>query len=184
MPTMHCRQLMTFLSVTLSLLIITTATARQITLPDATTTESVTDAAADAAAMPAAVAETAEVAAVAETAEDHADELPLPPPPPLRLDQLRRYKVQNPQGEDLGQIVDVVLDPELRNVRYVILSFGGFLGIGKSQFAIPWQRLDIDPQQQLAIINVQRLTLKQARGFRRHQWPAAEKATPQPATAE
>src|SRR5215510_14826548 len=45
--------------------------------------------------------------------------------------------VENPQGEKLGDIKDVVFDPETGRVRYAVLAFGGFLGLGEKYFAVP-----------------------------------------------
>jgi sporulation protein YlmC with PRC-barrel domain len=47
-------------------------------------------------------------------------------------------KVKNPQGEDLGKIEELVLDPKDGTVEYAVLSFGGFMGVGDKFFAIPF----------------------------------------------
>ena len=39
-------------------------------------------------------------------------------------------KVKNSQNEDLGKVEAVMLDKHDGYVRYVVLSFGGFLGMG------------------------------------------------------
>ena len=39
--------------------------------------------------------------------------------------------VRNPEGEDLGQIEEVVIDLETGRVAYLVVSFGGFLGMGE-----------------------------------------------------
>ncbi|MGH6611986.1 MAG: PRC-barrel domain-containing protein, partial [Burkholderiaceae bacterium] len=46
----------------------------------------------------------------------------------MRLSQLIGKDVRNAQGEDLGDIKDVILDVNNGRVHYVVLSFGGFLG--------------------------------------------------------
>jgi sporulation protein YlmC with PRC-barrel domain len=50
-------------------------------------------------------------------------------------------KVKNPQGEDLGKIEELVLNPNEATVEYAVLSFGGFLGMGDKLFAIPFTLL-------------------------------------------
>jgi sporulation protein YlmC with PRC-barrel domain len=47
-------------------------------------------------------------------------------------------RVKNPQGEDLGKIEELVLDPKDGTVEYAVLSFGGFMGVGDKFFAIPF----------------------------------------------
>lgn len=50
-------------------------------------------------------------------------------------------KVKGPNGEDLGLIVDVLVDPEGRP-RAAVIDFGGFLGVGTRKIAIDWKALD------------------------------------------
>ena len=45
--------------------------------------------------------------------------------------------VQNPQGESLRKIAELVLKPEDNRVAYAVLTFGGFLGLGGEFFAMP-----------------------------------------------
>lgn len=44
-------------------------------------------------------------------------------------------------GEKLGTIHDVVLDADSGQVRYAVIAFGGFLGLGEHLFPVPWKRL-------------------------------------------
>jgi hypothetical protein len=53
-------------------------------------------------------------------------------------------KVQGPQGEDLGRVVDVLADATGR-VRAAIIDFGGFLGVGTRRIAVDWPLLRFDP---------------------------------------
>lgn len=79
--------------------------------------------------------------------------------------------VTNPQGENLGEIEDVVIDKLDGRVRYAVLSFGGFLGLGDKLFALPWEVLDYNENQGAYVINVDRDTLQNAPGFQEDQWP-------------
>jgi len=47
--------------------------------------------------------------------------------------------------EEIGAVDDLIVDTVSGKVRYAILSFGGFLGLGKSQYVIPWTALKWDP---------------------------------------
>ena len=42
--------------------------------------------------------------------------------------------VYNNAHEEIGAVDDLIVDTATGKVRYAILSFGGFLGIGKSQY--------------------------------------------------
>ena len=48
----------------------------------------------------------------------------------LSTSSLRNTTVVNRQGEDLGSIEDLMLDPQNGRIEYAVLDFGGFLGIG------------------------------------------------------
>jgi sporulation protein YlmC with PRC-barrel domain len=51
--------------------------------------------------------------------------------------EIRGTHVKNPQGQDLGQIDEVLIDPDTGQVRFVILDVGGFLGLGSTKVAVP-----------------------------------------------
>jgi sporulation protein YlmC with PRC-barrel domain len=79
--------------------------------------------------------------------------------------------VTNLNGEDLGHIEEIMLDLATGNVAYVVVSFGGLLGVGNKLFAIPWQSLQIDQDEETAVMDVDRSTLENAPGFDRDNWP-------------
>jgi hypothetical protein len=53
-------------------------------------------------------------------------------------------KVKGPKGEDLGLVVDVLVDTDGRP-RAAVIDFGGFLGVGSRKIAIDWKALDFTP---------------------------------------
>src|SRR5919109_872644 len=80
--------------------------------------------------------------------------------------------VENTQGEKLGDIKDVVFDPETGRVRYAVLGFGGFLGLGEKYFAVPWEALTSKAGEKGDfILNVDKEKLKNAPGFDKNNWP-------------
>lgn len=52
--------------------------------------------------------------------------------------------VYNPDGEKLGSIYNFMVDKFTGQVRYAVLQFGGFLGLGSDYYPVPWQLLDYD----------------------------------------
>lgn len=83
--------------------------------------------------------------------------------------------VENPQGENLGEIKDVVIDQNGR-VAYAVLAFGGFLGVGEKYHAVPWAALTPEPGQKPGerdryILKIDQERLKNAPGFDRNNWP-------------
>ena len=53
-------------------------------------------------------------------------------------------KVRGPAGEDMGMIVDVLVDAAGRP-RAAVIDFGGFLGVGSRKIAVGWQALNFRP---------------------------------------
>ena len=89
-----------------------------------------------------------------------------------RASKLIGTDVENAQGEDLGKIEDVVLDPQDGRVAYAVLSFGGFLGLGEKFFAVPWSALAAKAgEDDTLILNVDKEKLKNAPGFNKSSWP-------------
>lgn len=49
-------------------------------------------------------------------------------------------QVRSSAGEDMGRIVDVIIDRSAR-VRAAVIDFGGFLGVGNRQIAVAWSAI-------------------------------------------
>jgi len=79
--------------------------------------------------------------------------------------------VVNSSGEKLGKIEELMIDLENGRVAYAVLSFGGFLGIGDKLFAIPFEALELDPDNHRFMLDVSREKLEQAPGFDKNDWP-------------
>ncbi|MBQ0820813.1 PRC-barrel domain-containing protein [Microvirga sp. HBU67558] len=54
--------------------------------------------------------------------------------------------VFNRSGEPLGSVYNFMVDKISGQVAYVVMSFGGFLGIGESYHPLPWRALTYDPR--------------------------------------
>ncbi|MBZ5671644.1 MAG: PRC-barrel domain-containing protein [Acidobacteriia bacterium] len=84
---------------------------------------------------------------------------------------LKGDKVVNYQGEDLGKIEEIMIDLDRGRVAYVVLSFGGFLGMGDKLFAVPWQAFSVDTTQKRLVLNADKELLRKAPGFDKNNWP-------------
>jgi hypothetical protein len=49
-------------------------------------------------------------------------------------------------GEQLGTVYNFMVDKVSGQVAYVVMSFGGFLGLGESYHPLPWRALTYDPR--------------------------------------
>ena len=94
----------------------------------------------------------------------------------IRVSQLTGMNIQNPQGESVGGINDLVLDANTGRVRYAAVTYGGFLGIGNKMFAVPFeafkmQRSADDPSDIVLVLDVTPEQLKGSVGFDENSWP-------------
>ncbi|HZD42695.1 MAG TPA: PRC-barrel domain-containing protein [Methanomicrobiales archaeon] len=78
--------------------------------------------------------------------------------------------VRNREGEDLGNIQELMIDLNTGQILYAVLSFRGDLGAEK-YFAIPWEAVTIRPDEQVFIVDVDKEKLENASGFERNDWP-------------
>lgn len=65
---------------------------------------------------------------------------------PLPASQLIGKEVRNPQGEDIGEIDDLII--KQGNVSQAVISVGGFLGIGEHSVAVLYDELEFGPPEQ------------------------------------
>lgn len=84
---------------------------------------------------------------------------------------LRGTRVHNYGGEDLGKVDDFILDLERGRITYVIVSLGGFWGIGDRLYAVPWELFSIRPGELDLFVDIDKQMLQDAPGFERSKWP-------------
>jgi sporulation protein YlmC with PRC-barrel domain len=85
--------------------------------------------------------------------------------------------VNNNDGEDLGDVKEIMLDMRNGRVAYAVLSFGGFMGMGEKLFAVPWDALKLDTENKRFTLNVNKQQLEGAPGFDKDHWPDMADAT-------
>ena len=96
---------------------------------------------------------------------------------PLRLSGIIGEDIENASGDDIAEIKDLVLDSRTGKVRYVVVQYGGFLGVGDKMFAVPFEAFQIrqeepdDPGDYDITLNVTEKELEGARGFDEDRWP-------------
>jgi PRC-barrel domain len=83
-------------------------------------------------------------AAAKETAPPATKE-PVPPPSvtviaPREAHGVLGREVRSPADEDMGRIVDVIVD-RTGTVRAAVIDFGGFLGVGSRKIVVDWSAL-------------------------------------------
>lgn len=100
-----------------------------------------------------------------------------PGPALMGADTLLGNDVYNKDGEDLGDIKELMIDMASGHLAYAVLSFGGVLGMGEKLFAVPWSALTLDTENKRFTLDVPKATLKDAPGFDKEQWPSMSDPT-------
>ncbi len=62
----------------------------------------------------------------------------------ISSERVEGTKVFNTAGDKLGSIDDLMIDKRSGQVRYAVLEFGGFLGMGTDRYPLPWDVLKYD----------------------------------------
>src|SRR5207253_6306421 len=57
-------------------------------------------------------------------------------------DRVEGTPVRRSDGSKVGTIKRLMIDKHSGSVAYAVLSFGGFLGVGRKHLPIPWARLN------------------------------------------
>jgi sporulation protein YlmC with PRC-barrel domain len=89
----------------------------------------------------------------------------------VRSTEIIGVPVKNAESEDIGKIEEIVLDKIEGHVRYVVLSFGGILGLGDKYFALPWKSISYCKDRKAFILEIDKNKLKEENGFDKNNWP-------------
>jgi hypothetical protein len=83
----------------------------------------------------------------------------------------RGASVHNYAGQLLGKVDDFTLDFDSGRIAYVIVSVGGFLGIGDKLYAVPWEFFAIRPDEHAFYVDIEKELLLDGPNFEHGQWP-------------
>ena len=89
---------------------------------------------------------------------------------PRRVSEILKTTVENRQGEKLGTIQDLMVGVD-GCLKYVILSHGGFLGIGDVLIPIPFDALTTVGEKGTTVLDFDKQTLEKALNFESKTWP-------------
>ena len=91
---------------------------------------------------------------------------------PVKASSIIGTSVVNAQGDNLGDIKEVVIDPATGRVAYSVVSFGGFMTMGEKLFAIPFSAFEYDAAENEYVLDVSKDRLEAAPGFDSDNWPS------------
>ena len=79
-----------------------------------------------------------------------------------QLESVLGIQAVSATGEDMGRIVDIIVDRS-GQVRAAIIDFGGFLGVGSRKIAVDWRSLHFDPKKAgVVVVNLTKDQLRVA----------------------
>ncbi|MGD9536821.1 MAG: PRC-barrel domain-containing protein [Alphaproteobacteria bacterium] len=92
----------------------------------------------------------------------------------LRADKVIGMKVVDASGEQIGKVTDIILNPE-GQMTGLVISSGGFLGIGAKKVGIKVDEADIDVESETVVANnLSQEAIKQAPTFKTQEDLQAE----------
>lgn len=80
-------------------------------------------------------------------------------------DKVEGIEVYRPGGDRVGIVDRVMIDKATGKVAYAVMSFGGFLGIGRDHYPVPWPLLTYNERLGGYEVNVTEAQLKKAPRF-------------------
>ncbi len=98
------------------------------------------------------------LAGTAPVAIDETDRL-------IASDKVEGTEVFSRSGDRIGSIYNFMVDKVTGQVSYVVMSFGGFLGLGERFYPLPWKILTFDPQRGGYVIDIDREQLERAPSY-------------------
>ena len=89
----------------------------------------------------------------------------------LSTEALLGSDVKNPQGQDVGDLKQLMLDPHTGRVMYAVVAIGGFLGMGEKTIIVPWNALEVARDGKSLVLNVSPQMLQQAPAYTKGKEP-------------
>ena len=91
-------------------------------------------------------------------------------------DDAKGMAIRGRGGDKLGTIDRLILDKRTGQAAFVILSSGGFLGLGQSYHPLPWSAFRYDEKQDGYVVSIDKRLLEGAPGYRPDSAPLFDQA--------
>lgn len=89
----------------------------------------------------------------------------------ISSDRVEGTNVYNDAGDKLGSIDELMIDKRSGHVRYAVLEFGGFLGMGTDRYPLPWDVLKYDTSREGYVVPVDKKQLESAPHYTKDSRP-------------
>lgn len=83
-------------------------------------------------------------------------------------------EVYDAKGEHIGEIDHLMIDKVSGQVRYAVMSFGGFLGMGHSHYPLPWAKFSYDTTLDGYRVEIDEQQLRDAPEYSDDSWGSRE----------
>lgn len=90
----------------------------------------------------------------------------------ILANRVKNTAVYNRFGDKIGHIEDLSIGRSSGKVRYALMSFGGFLGIGERFHPLPWGVLKFDPERDGYVVGLTKEELTDAPSYTADQLAA------------
>jgi sporulation protein YlmC with PRC-barrel domain len=79
--------------------------------------------------------------------------------------------VKDTQGESLGKIDELLIDPRDARIKAAVVSVGGVLGLGAKSVAIPWDKMTMGsgPDRDTIVVAMGKEELERAPGWQKSE---------------
>jgi sporulation protein YlmC with PRC-barrel domain len=94
----------------------------------------------------------------------------------ISSDKVEGTSVYDTGGHKLGSIDDLMVDKLSGQVRYAVMEFGGFLGMGTERFPIPWKVLKYSTAHNGYIVPLNKAILDEAPRYSEDEIPLYDQA--------
>lgn len=88
----------------------------------------------------------------------------------ISSDEIGGTPVFDPLRDEIGVIDHLMIDKETGEVRWAIVRFGGFMGLGPKRCPLPWNSLAYDEERNGYVSKMTRRRLEDASAFDSASW--------------
>ncbi|QNP47808.1 PRC-barrel domain-containing protein [Diaphorobacter aerolatus] len=89
----------------------------------------------------------------------------------ISSEKVRGTNVYSPAGEKLGSVEALMIDKISGRVRYAVMEFGGFLGMGTDVYPLPWDALKYSTEEGGYMVSLTKEQLDGAPRYNRDDSP-------------
>ena len=90
--------------------------------------------------------------------------------PILRMSDIRSKDLMSKDGQEIGKVNDLIMDTRSGRIAFVVVTFGGVLGIGEDKVPVPWPVFDVNSEGRLYAVTVDKEMIRSAPHLTQKDW--------------